>query len=115
MVVSGICICQLRLGDTNKKRVCKINGKHESVGRKIEQDEKQTHVIREELAIPCSSERIGLRRTGTIKCAATLPQPAHIDGLALSRMQSLEKVWSAFILCINSVQSPFVLHDGRKP
>jgi hypothetical protein len=82
----------------------------------VEQDEsKQTHVIREELAIPCSSERIGLRRTGRrINCAATLPQPAHIDGLALSRMQSLEKFWSAFILCINSVQSPFVLHDGKK-
>jgi hypothetical protein len=29
-------------------------------------------------------------------------------------MQSLEKAWSAFILCINSVQSPFVLHDGKK-
>jgi hypothetical protein len=71
-------------------------------------------VIREEPAIPCSSERIGLRRTGRTNCAATLPQPAHINGLALSRMQSLEKDWSAFILCINSVQSPFVLHDGKK-
>jgi hypothetical protein len=60
MVVAGICIYQLRLGDTNKKRVCKINGKHESVGRKIEQDEKQTHVIREELAIPL---QLGTDRT----------------------------------------------------
>jgi hypothetical protein len=74
-----------------------------------EQDEnKQTHVIH---PLQLGTDRIVL---GRINCAATLPQLAHIDRLALSRMQSLEKVWSAFILCINSVQSPFVLRDGKK-
>jgi hypothetical protein len=38
----------------------------------------QTHVIREEVAIPSRSERNGLRRTGRTNCAATLPQPAHM-------------------------------------
>jgi hypothetical protein len=60
MVVSGICISQLKLDDTNKKRVCKINEKHESLRRKIEQGEsKQTHVIHEELAIPSLVARNG--------------------------------------------------------
>jgi hypothetical protein len=98
MVVSGICISQLKLDDTNKKRVCKINEKHKSLGRNTDKGEsKQTHVIHEELAIPCSSERTGLRRTGRMKIVPqlclNLPTSVKVtDGLALSRTQSLEKV-----------------------